>query len=336
MKPKFSWIVVLPLISPAFALEAPVDDAPPPPLLKKGAATSERAPRSIPSLSPESSQPAPRPLTPEAEEQKTAFLGLVTAEVPSLLSEHLRLNAAEGILVRALMPDGPASKSGVSVNDVLLKVSGKSIATPADLSSEIAKHKIGDTIQLDLIHKGQPITRDVVLGERPPQIAASATPGRSRYRFQGLPQAQEEQPLDEQESSAEDFTPDSIHPGMDQAIRRMQNRMERLLQNRDDESGSDISPDTSAASDTTSHSQATVRVMDHEGSIELKSSDGNREITTFDSTGNLTWKGPWTTPEDRAAAPKEIRERVSRLHLDTNFQGKSLRFNLNPVAPGQN
>ncbi|MFT4176515.1 MAG: PDZ domain-containing protein [Luteolibacter sp.] len=335
MKPKFSWIVVLLFISPALAIEAPVDDAPPPPLLKQGATTPDRAPRPAPFDASPRTSPDQSAL-PQPEEPKTAFLGLVTAEVPSLLSEHLRLKTGEGIMVRALMPDGPAAKAGISVHDVVLKVGEKSISSPADLSAEISKHQIGETIRLSLIHQGQPVTREVVLGERPPQVAASSPSGgqrRGRYPLQGLPPSQREQLrqlLEERESFGADEMPDPTH-GMENALLRMRQRMERLMQ------GQEIPDDfSSAPSEASSHSHATVRVMDHEGSIELKSTDGDKEITAYDATGNLVWKGPWTTPEDRAAAPKEIRERVSRLRLDTNFQGKSLRFKLNPEPSVQN
>src|SRR6478752_10737011 len=104
------------LIAPAFALEAPEDEAPPPPPAAGGQAA-------LPAL-PEIKLPA----TPH---EQAAFLGIVSARIPEVLTDHLGLKQGEGIIVRALVPDGPAAQAGVTVNDVITKVSGKAIGSPA-------------------------------------------------------------------------------------------------------------------------------------------------------------------------------------------------------------
>jgi hypothetical protein len=77
--------------------------------------------------------------------------------------------------------------------------------------------------------------------------------------------------------------------------------------------------------------------MDEQGSIELKSNDGSKEVTLRDKDNALTWSGPWDTEQDKAAAPQDVRQRIDRLHLDSTFQGNGLRlrggFNLPNDAP---
>jgi len=301
------------LISPAFAIDAPVDDAPPPPLLKKDKAAIPEYQRA--QKGPQENEPA----------AKVAFLGLVTAEVPEVLAEHLRLKIGEGIMVRALMPEGPAAKSGVTVHDVILRVSGQNVGTPADLTSQVSSRKVGETIQLELIHQGQPAKVDVTLGERPPQVAASAPAeeGRIYPRAMGEDQAEQLRQL-----MAQRFQDPEA------SLQQMRESMRRAFDNTEN---SDIFPDRESQSDgdTQTQSQATIRVMDNQGSVEVKSRNGSKEITVHDQSGAVIWTGPWNTAEDKSAAPGQVRERISRLHIDQNFQGNGLRFKLTPGFPNQ-
>ena len=301
------------LISPAFAIDAPVDDAPPPPLLKKDKAAIPEYQRA---------QKAPQENEAAA---KVAFLGLVTAEVPEVLAEHLRLKIGEGIMVRALMPEGPAAKSGVTIHDVILRVSGQNVGTPADLTSQISSRKVGETIQLELIHQGQSAKVEVTLGERPPQVAASAPAeeGRTYPRAMGEDQAEQLRQLMAQRFQDPEASLQQMRESMGRAFDNTQN----------DDSFSDR--ESQPGGDTQTQSQATIRVMDNQGSVEVKSRNGSKEVTVHDQTGAVIWTGPWNTAEEKSAAPDQVRERISRLNIDQNFQGNGLRFKLIPGFPDQ-
>jgi len=306
------------IVTPAFAIDAPVDDAPPPPLLKK-----ENSPGNPPSAFRQQRQ-APTGPQENAPATKAAFLGLVTAEVPDVLAEHLRLKIGEGIMVRALLPEGPASQAGVAVHDVILRISGQSVGNPRDLTEQISQHKVGDSVELELIHQGQPARIQVTLGERPPQVAASAPSQEPRLQLRAIPQEQAEQMRELMEQQLQD--PEA-------AIQQLRERMARSFDNSgnpDNLSDRETQPDT-----TRIQSQATIRIMDDQGSVEVKSNNGKKEITVHDQTGTTLWSGPWNTQEEQAAAPEAVRERISRLNIDSNFQGNGLRFKLRPGVPGQ-
>ena len=55
-----------------------------------------------------------------------------------MLAEHLGLKAGEGIVVRALMPDGPAAKAGVAVHDIITRVADQPVASSQDLTKLVA------------------------------------------------------------------------------------------------------------------------------------------------------------------------------------------------------
>ena len=70
-----------------------------------------------------------------------------------------------------------------------------------------------------------------------------------------------------------------------------------------------------------------MRFEDGEGSIEMKMSEGQRELKIRDKEGKLLFEGPYDNEIDKAAVPEEYRERVER--LDMGGKGNNFRLKLN-------
>jgi serine protease Do len=71
--------------------------------------------------------------------------------------------------------------------------------------------------------------------------------------------------------------------------------------------------------------QSTIRMLDGEGSIELKSVGKNSEVTVRDKANEIVWSGPWDSPQDKAAAPDDIRNRIEKLNIN-NRGGGGMKF----------
>lgn len=307
------------IASPAFALEGPEDDAmPPPPSTSGGAAAG------LPVI------PLPRAAKPA---KAMAFLGVISSETPDMLAEHLDLKQGEGVVVRSVVPDSPAAKAGVSLNDIITKVSGEPVGTPVEISKQIGTHKPGDTITLELIHKGKPAKVDVTLGIKPAELAAAELQPLQQLDMDGLPKELAQRVrdaiagniggLDIQQGQVQGQIP----PGMENALRDLQNRMQAM-------GGNFQAPGIpNTDTQTESHSESTVRMKDDEGSVEVKSKDGAKEVTIRDTDNNVIWSGPWNNAKDQAAAPAKIRDRVASLNLDTNFKGNGLRLQMGGQRP---
>ena len=308
------------LTMPAFALEAPEDDAPPP-------AVAEKKDAKLPEIKLQAEDmPAPK--------AQTAFLGVVSGDVPEMLADHLDLKPGEGVLVRSLVPDGPAAKSGITANDVILRVAGREIGSAAAISEEIATHQPGDTIAIDLIHKGKSTKLDVTLGIRPAAIAGLEPQQLDPRNLDGLPKelADRIRQAIEGNLGAMDLKLGDqglqMAPQMEDALRDMKKRMEGAM-------GKNFLPPEAANGQPQIQGAATVRMKDQQGSVEVKSKDGGKEVTIRDQQDNVTWSGPWDTAQDRAAAPDDVRQRVQSLNLDTHFNGNGLRLQMGPGAqPG--
>lgn len=307
------------LIGHAFALEAPADNAPPPP-----------AGKSAPLVFP----PASHPVAPAAQ-LAGAFLGVVSSEVPAMLADHLGLQAGEGIVVRALMPDGPAAKAGVAVHDVITRVAKQPVGSSVDLTKQVAACKPGEQIHLDLIHQGKPAGLDVTLGTRPAGLAASDPRPLDQLNLDGIPKDLAERirgaiegNLGGMDLNLEDGAAKAA-PQMEKAMREIQKRMEQAME------GMKAPADPGAAPRIEVQQGATIRLMDEQGSIELKSNDGGKEVTIRDKDNKIAWNGPWDTDQDKAAAPDDVRQRVERLNLDSKFQGNGLRLQFHAPEPAE-
>jgi serine protease Do len=287
------------LVTQVSAIEAPVDDAAPP------AAVAGEGSREIKPADP-TAKPIEMPEAKLAEKVETAFLGVGTTVIPEILAEHLNLNPDEGVLVNSLQPDSPAAKAGIAVNDIITRVAGERVASALDLGEKIRAHKPGETIHLDVIHKGKSAGLDIALGSRP--------------------QAPDEMP-DVQAL-------DGIPKEMQDRIRDMKNRigaMELKLGGLRADAG--IVPGVPGMGKIEIHNGGALRMMDPNGSVELKSNDDGKEITIRDHNDKVTWSGPWDTEQDKAAAPADVRQRIERLNIDTRVNGNGFRLNMGGVMP---
>lgn len=310
-----AWISTA-LVSSSIAIEAPADNAPPPALPE-----GQTAP--LPEIKRDT-QPG---ITIPAIPKDAPFLGVVSGMVPEMLADHLKLKPGTGVIIRSLVPDGPASKAGLTINDVITRVAGKPVNSPQELSETIAEHQPGDTLAIDLIHQGSPSTKELTLGVRPADLAAlqSLDP----LTLDALPQDLAERIRKAIEGNIGQLdllggAGGQALPDMDEAIRQLKKRMEQEI-------GAIPAPAAPAAGKI--HAEATVKFNDRDGSIEVKSKDGGKVVTARDPNGNITWSGPWDTEQDKAAAPANVRSRVDSLNMDPNFKGGGLRFQMNPPIP---
>jgi serine protease Do len=74
-----------------------------------------------------------------------------------------RYNVPQGILLRTLTQNGPATKAGLQANDILTELDGAPVATLADMNGVLTKHNIGDTVKAKAWRDGNELSVDIVL-----------------------------------------------------------------------------------------------------------------------------------------------------------------------------
>jgi hypothetical protein len=277
------------------------------------------------------------------EKAALPYLGVVSNPVTPTLAEHLALKPGEGIVVGAVMPDGPAEKAGVAVHDVITHLGGEPVGSSEELTHRVTSHKPGDAVKLKLIQKGKPAELEVVLGTRPDQLVMQEPQALDQLNLEGVPQDLADRVRRMIEGNLGELKLDlgqdvgEAAPQVEDAMREVRERMEKAMRDMQvpeiPQGGIQIPQGgiQIPQGGIRIHQGATLRMMDDEGSIEVKTNEDGKEVTVRDKDNHITWTGPWDTEQDKAAAPDDIRKRVERINIDD--AGNGLRFNFRQVIP---
>src|SRR6266699_3431710 len=82
--------------------------------------------------------------------------------------------AANGVVVRTIEADAPASKSNLRPFDVITHIDGSAITSDSQLQHEILKKKVGQNVELTVWRKGQAIKVSVKTGELPDEFTRAS------------------------------------------------------------------------------------------------------------------------------------------------------------------
>jgi serine protease DegQ len=96
-----------------------------------------------------------------------AYLGIRPVQVTPDLNSGFELGTDAGVLVEAVVQDGPAAKAGVQPGDVIVRLDDRPIETVEDLFAELRDHKPGEQVALTVKRGGDEQTIEVTLGELP-------------------------------------------------------------------------------------------------------------------------------------------------------------------------
>jgi hypothetical protein len=104
----------------------------------------------IASFGPKGEQPPPIPTS----SKDHAVLGILLAPISPDIATALGLPGTDGAVVTTVAPASAADKAGIKQGDVLLKVAGKDIKGPLDVSAALATVPAGSTAPVTLMRKG--------------------------------------------------------------------------------------------------------------------------------------------------------------------------------------
>ena len=80
----------------------------------------------------------------------------------SLINENNFENNTNAVKVGYVVPNSPANKSGIMVNDIIIKVGNKNIQTSSDVMSQISKNGINKEIRILLKRRNKLISLKVI------------------------------------------------------------------------------------------------------------------------------------------------------------------------------
>lgn len=106
---------------------------------------------------------------------RRAYVGVTPQDLTAELAEALELPARRGVVVAEVRKGSPADKAGVQVEDVIVKLNGREIATRQQLISIAERLRIGQAVPLVVIRGGKEVQLEVTAAEFPAEVAQNET-----------------------------------------------------------------------------------------------------------------------------------------------------------------
>ncbi|NMF89335.1 Do family serine endopeptidase [Aromatoleum petrolei] len=92
-------------------------------------------------------------------------IGVAIQEVTRSLAESFALPRAEGALVSAVEPEGPAARAGIQQGDVIVRFAGKAVDESSDLPRIVSSSRPGAQVSLSLYRAGVLREVGIMVGE---------------------------------------------------------------------------------------------------------------------------------------------------------------------------
>src|SRR6186713_1159583 len=102
------------------------------------------------------------------------WIGVQIQPVTQDIADSLGMKKAEGALVAEPQANGPAAKAGIEAGDVITSVNGEPVKDARELARTIGGFAPGNSVKLNVTHKGQDKVVDLTLGQLPNTVEAKA------------------------------------------------------------------------------------------------------------------------------------------------------------------
>ena len=96
------------------------------------------------------------------------WIGVVPRELTPDVADSLGLAVREGVLIRGVLQDGPASAAGIRPGDVVLRIGSLQVRNEAELLKAVASLKPDSGVSVTLQRGDKRLEVDVRIGQRPP------------------------------------------------------------------------------------------------------------------------------------------------------------------------
>ncbi len=102
------------------------------------------------------------------------YLGVQVTDITREHVEALGLPEKAGALVQSVVKDTPAEKAGIVTSDVITVVGGEKVRSAQELVNTVARHRIGEKVDIELYREGKKKTVTMVTDRRPDPSAMAA------------------------------------------------------------------------------------------------------------------------------------------------------------------
>ncbi len=95
------------------------------------------------------------------------WLGVAGEDVTPALARAFGLKIVKGVLISAVLRDGPADQAGVRPGDVITEINGQELKNAYDILNIVSVLRPGSKVSLEGLRGSTPFNAEVILAERP-------------------------------------------------------------------------------------------------------------------------------------------------------------------------
>ncbi|MGA8222755.1 MAG: trypsin-like peptidase domain-containing protein [Candidatus Acidiferrales bacterium] len=111
-----------------------------------------------------------------------SIIGVILQDITADLAAGLNLKVREGVIIADVLPDGPAEKAGMKIQDILLTLDGQRIGRVPIAEMMISSKPPGTTVKAEIIRGAEKLTLDIHVAEQKSdvdELADLANPDKS-------------------------------------------------------------------------------------------------------------------------------------------------------------
>jgi len=278
-----------------------------------------------------------KPLPGNPQGESVAWVGLGGAPVSEILAKHLGLEQGVGLAIHHVLEGAPADIVGIKQHDILVEFDRQKIGDFETLRDAVRAKKPGEEVEVKFVQSGELLKRKIVLAERKVAFDRQGAPRQNQENnplWQGLgdlPKADHDRMRELMKRRLEELSKQLEHDGaIHFDMKKLLGPDQHVQPNRlADEAPV---PDGDAPL-LNFDAQSSMTVMDDEGSVTIKVSNGYHEVIVKNKLGEVLYEGPYETPKDKAAVPDDVRGRIDNIDFFKNMKN-GFRFEVKP-QPGR-
>jgi len=99
--------------------------------------------------------------------RRPVWTGITVQDINRSVASALNYKNSEGVVVVGVKPNGPGESAGIRQGDVIHKMCDRLIMSSADLDGFFIDYFVDDTVDINVMRNGKPVTAELVLKEYP-------------------------------------------------------------------------------------------------------------------------------------------------------------------------
>lgn len=234
------------------------------------------------------------------ERETVAFLGVETVPVSPALTAQLGLPKGAGLVVRHIVPGSPAA-GVLQMHDILLKLDDQQLIESRQFAVLVRNHKEGDEVELTYVRAAKQVSTKVKLAKHDTVKLSLAHPafGIETFGFRA-----------DGAGEMRDLPPEEMHrvlsllDGREHKASRTTSRTSQAQSSAEGDGFHGVSVNTG---------NSNMMFADEKGTLELTIKGGRKSLVAKNPAGEQLYSGAIDTPEQRAALPKEVRDRLEKI-----------------------